>query len=179
MLTIVLPETEMFDEETQMFITAESITFELEHSLVSLSKWESITNKPFLGRDAKSYAEVIEYVRCMTITPGVPAEAYSRLTNEHYEAINGYMNARMSATWFNDDKKPTPKEIITAELIYYWMIELNIPFECETWHLDRLFTLIKVVNLKRQPAKKMSRREIGQRQRALNEQRLAQLGTKG
>lgn len=179
MLTITLPETEVFDEETQEFRTAESLTFELEHSLVSLSKWESIVQKPFLSKDEKTPEEMLEYVRCMTISPGIPREAYYRLTEDHFKAIYEHINNKMTATWFSEDNRPATREIITAELVYYWMIELDIPFECESWHLNRLFTLIKVVNLKRQPAKKMSRREVGQRQRMLNEQRMAQLGTKG
>lgn len=179
MLTIVLPATEMFDDETQIFFDAEEVTIELEHSLASLSKWESIVKKPFLGKDEKTTSEMIEYIRCMTISPGVPSEAYSRLEEPHYKAIYDYMNAPMTATWFKEDNRPPSREVITAELIYYWMIELNIPFECEHWHLNKLFTLIRVVNLKRQPAKKMNRRDAGAHQRALNLQRLSQLGTSG
>lgn len=179
MLTITFPEVELFDSETQTFIETEALTIELEHSLVSLSKWESITNKAFLGKEEKTPQDMLEYIKCMTITPGVPPETYSRLTSEHYEAINSYMNAKMTATWFQEDKSPPSRETITAELIYYWMIELNIPFECETWHLNRLFTLIRVVNVKRQPAKKMNRSEMARQRSALNQQRLSRLGTSG
>jgi hypothetical protein len=179
MLTIALPETELFDEKAGEFRNYEALTIELEHSLVSLSKWESITHKPFMGKGEKTSEELLLYVKCMTITPGVPDETYVRLTEENFTDIYEYLNNKMSATWFTDTNQPGSREVITSELIYYWMIELNIPFECETWHLNRLFTLIRIVNTKRQPAKKMSRREVAARQHALNEQRRQQLGTRG
>jgi hypothetical protein len=161
---------EMFNETTTEFITP-GFDLELEHSLVSLSKWESIFEKPFLSTQEKT-TEVL--------TPKVPEEIFLKLSEENLQAINDYIDARMTATWFHEAPgAPQSKEVITAELIYYWLIVFNIPFECETWHLNRLFTLIRICNIKQAKPKKMSRSEIAARNRELNARRKAQLGTKG
>lgn len=180
MLTITVPGQEFFDETTSEFFETPSYTLELEHSLVSLSKWESRFEKPFLGKDEKSTEEVIGYIECMTLTPGIPSEVFQRLTQNNLDEINAYIGAKMTATTFKElPKKATSTEYVSAELIYYWMVALNIPSEYEDWHLNRLFTLIKVANEKNQPQKKMSRREAIAQQRALNAQRRAQAGSNG
>jgi len=180
MLTIVVPGVEMFDEETHEFVTKDNFVLELEHSLVSLSKWESKYEKPFLDQNEKSTEEVLDYVKMMVVSPNFPPGVFEKLTEENISDINAYLDAKMTATWFSEAPgAPQAKEIITSELIYYWMISFQIPFECETWHLNRLFTLIRVCNVKAAKPKKMSRAEIAQRQRDLNAQRKKQLGTKG
>lgn len=181
MLTIIVPAVESFDEVKQVFINAEEVTLELEHSLFSLSKWESTWEKPFLGPAEKTNEEVLGYVKAMTITPNIPPEVYHRLSVQNMNQINEYIDAKMSATWFTDKPKgPASREVITAEIIYYWMTSLNIPLEWEHRHLTQLFTLIKVINQKNDPKpKKMSQRELMQRNRELNAKRKAELQTRG
>lgn len=180
MLTIIVPGIELYDEIREEFTTAEGFSLELEHSLVSLSKWESIFEIPFLSSETKTTDQVLTYIKCMTLTPNVPPEVFQHLSNENLKAINNYIDAKMTATWFTEPKnQPRSREIITAELIYYWMIKLAIPIEFENWHLNRLFTLIKIFNLKDGKQRKMSRSEILARNRELNAQRKAQFGTHG
>jgi hypothetical protein len=153
---------------------------QLEHSLVSLSKWEQIHEKPFLGKDPKTPEETLSYVKCMCVQDDLPPGVFQQLDETAFEQINEYLNKKMTATWFADAPgAPKTSEVVTAELIYYWMTVFNIPFECETWHLNRLFTLIRICNVKQAKPKKMSRQEIAARQRELNAQRKAQLGTTG
>jgi len=181
MLIITVPgPEELYDEATHEFLTRGDVVLELEHSLVSLSKWESFHEKPFLGKEGKSPEELYAYVKAMTLTPDVPDEVYQRISPRNVQDINRYIDAKMSATWFNEAPgAPRTNEVITSELIYYWMTVFNIPFECETWHLNRLFNLIRICNIKQAKPKKMSRSEIAMRNRELNNQRKKQLGTTG
>lgn len=181
MLRIVIPAMdEMWDEAKQEFVSGKEVTLQLEHSLVSLSRWESKWNKAFLKKDEKTDEEVIDYIRCMTLNRDVDPSVYARLTSADFDKINEYIGAPMTAVYFPDEKiMGHSKDTVTSELIYYWMIALNIPFECQKWHLNRLFALIKVCNLKNSPPKKMSRSELASRNRALNEARRKKLQTKG
>lgn len=179
MLTIVVPEREYFDDNKNEFVHTKEVTLQLEHSLVSLSKWEAKWNKPFLSSNDKTDEEILDYIRCMTVTQNVDKSVYYRLSKENIEKINNYINLPMTATTFSDKNTSRNKETITAEIVYYWMIALNIPFECQKWHLNRLLTLVKVCSIKNTPPKKMSRNEIFNRNRALNASRRKALGTKG
>lgn len=179
MLQITIPKQELWDEEHQIFLNFNETTLQLEHSLVSVSKWEAKWNKAFLGKREKTREETIDYVRCMTVTKHVDPIVYKRLTSKNLKEINEYIEAPMTATYFPEDKKGPSRETVTSELIYYWMISLGIPFECQKWHLNRLLALIKVCSLKNQPAKKMSKSEVLSRNRALNEARRKKLHTTG
>lgn len=180
MLVIRVGETEVYDESTSEFARQGGSTLRLEHSLLSLSKWESRHEKAFLGDKEKSAEEVLDYVMCMCLDPETPPEVFQQLSKENFEAINDYIERKMTATWFSDQPgAPRTRDIITAELIYYWMTVFQIPFECENWHLNRLFTLIRICNIKQSKPKKMSRNELARRNRELNAQRKAQLGTTG
>ena len=180
MLQIVLPEMELYDEVNEIFITVKEQKLQLEHSLVSLSKWESKWCKPFLSKENKTFEETLDYVKCMTINQNVDPSVYKRLTKKHIEEINNYIAAPMTATFFSKDEKGGRSgEQVTNELIYYWMIAAQVPFECEKWHLNRLLTLIRVCNVKNQPPKKMSKKALMSRNAQLNAARRQQLGTSG
>lgn len=180
MLVITVPFSESYNEKTREFVVSESITLELEHSLFSLSKWESHFEKPFFGGTDKTSEETLWYLQAMCLTPGVPAKVFDLFTKANIDSVEAYVTAKMTATWFSDrNNKPPSREIITAELIYYWMISMNIPFECQHWHLERLLTLIRVCIRKNAPQQKMGRRELADHNRALNAERKAKLGTRG
>lgn len=179
-LVVGLGSEEMFNEATREFSYDEEVVLKLEHSLVSLSKWESFFQKPFLSGGTKTPDEVMWYIEAMTLTEDIRPEVYSSLTASHIEQINTYIAAPMTATWFTDKKsKATSREVVTAELIYYWMISFNIPFSCETWHLNRLLTLVNVCSRKNAPPSKTTREEQLAQQRELNARRKAELGTSG
>ena len=179
MLNINIPARELFNEVKQEFIQTREYSLQLEHSLVSISKWESKWNKPFLGKGDKTIEETIDYIKCMTITQTVPDIVYSSLTDDNINTINKYINLPMTATTFSSFNNVPNREIITSEIIYYWMISLNIPMECQKWHLNRLLTLIRVCNIKNTPAKKMNKRDIMSRNAALNAARRKKYNSKG
>jgi hypothetical protein len=180
MLEITIPSQELWDPILEEFRDTKERTLKLEHSLISLSKWESKWKKPFLSNDSKSVEETIDYIKCMTITQNVDDDVYFCITDSIIDKVNEYIDDDMTATTFSNLEKGSRKEVVTAELIYYWMIALNVPFECQKWHLNKLLTLINVCNIKNQPnKKKMSRKDLAIRNKSLNAQRRKALGTKG
>lgn len=180
MLRIIVPENELFDQRTSEFIQIKQQTLVMEHSLVSISKWESKWKKSYLSNDKRTREEDLDYMRCMTITQNVNPLVYRCFTPELFERVNDYINDPMTATTINDDEKSSgPKPIITNELIYYWMTLFNIPFECEKWHINRLLTLIKICEVKSKDPKKMSRSEVLKKYSALNEERKRKYNTRG
>ena len=180
MLKKETPETELWDEYNQRFILVKKQTLFLEHSLISLSRWESNWEKPFLKRnDKKTLVETIDYVRCMTINNNVDPNVYRVLTADNINAINAYVNAKKTATIVYEDKHRSTGETVTSELIYYWMVSLGIPFECQKWHLNRLLTLIRVCNVKNSPGKKMGRNALLNRYASLNKKRREAMHSNG
>lgn len=181
MLKIIVPGGELFNADTSEFYYIKEQTLLLEHSLVSISKWESKWKKPFIDPfGEKTISETLDYIRCMTITKGVDPKVYKILPKSAIEKINDYIDDPMTATTFSGIDEQPSRKIVTAEEIYYWMVALGIPFECEKWHLNKLLTLIKVCSIKNQSKeKKMSGRQLMNSNRALNEARKARLGTKG
>lgn len=181
MLTITIPAIEGFNDETQEFVDiAKEQTLQLEHSLVSISKWESKWHKPFISKEEKTEEETIDYIRCMTITQNVDPDVYNRLSHSNIKEINKYIDNPMTATTFRgDSSKSNNREIITSELIYYWMVSYNIPVEFQKWHLNRLLTLIRVCNIKNTPPKKRGKKDIASEYAALNAARKKKLNTKG
>lgn len=180
MLQITVPATELYDEINERFVNIREQTLQLEHSLVSISKWESTWNKPFLSKVDKTDDELLDYVKCMTITQNVNSETYLCLSDDNYARIKRYIEAPMTATTFSKDENGrTNREKITSEIIYYWMIALNIPMECQKWHLNRLLTLIKVCSIKNSPKKKRSGAELSRHHAAVNAANRKRLNTKG
>lgn len=189
MLEIVIPEQhyELFDEEKEEFlppIDIKETKIQLEHSLISLKKWEQKWHKPFLSKAEKlTYEELSDYVRCMTLNHGIDPEVYHWIPKNVIEDIVNYIKDSMTATWFRDDKlvgaQKNSREVVTAEIIYYWMITLNIPVEFQKWHLNQLLTLIKVVNIKNGKEKKKDPKIAAKERAALNAKRRAELKSKG
>lgn len=180
MLQITLPESEMWDEVKQEFVYQKPVTLQMEHSLLSLSKWESKHHKSFIHTKEKTNEEALDYIKFMTITQNVKPETYERFTSEHYKQINDYIGEPMTATTFSDNSsKKGKRQIVTAEVIYDWMLSLNIPMDREKWHLNKLITLIRVRSINNQPTKKTSGAKLAKDYAALNAQRRAQLNTKG
>ena len=181
MLTIVVPGSEFFNEETQEFVYTKEQTLKLEHSLVSLSKWEAKWKKPFLNKENKTAEETLDYIRCMTITQNVDPMIYMNMDLATIKRINEYIDDKMTATTFPEDHiRGGSREQVTSELIYYWMVNFNIPFECEKWHLNRLLTLIQVCSVKANSSgKKMKPQEVLKQNSELNALRRKQLGSKG
>ena len=178
MLDIVIPSVEFYDELKNEFIQTKEYKLRLEHSLVSLSKWEAKWNKPFLSDEHKTLEETIDYIKCMTLTQNVSDEVYKNITDQIIVDVNNYISKKMTATTIKVEG-PNSKEIITSEIIYSWMISLNIPLECQKWHLNRLLTLVKVCNIQNQPPKKMNRNEMIQKNKDLNAQRKSKMNTRG
>lgn len=183
MLTLNIPSSEWFDENRMEFYKVEPCALQLEHSLISLSKWESKWKKPYLNPSSPiTRDEFLDYVRCMTISRNVNPLVYESLSPELIATIQDYINDKMTATWFSKDQKEkgiTRGRIVTSELIYYWMIAQNIPAEYQKWHLNRLLTLIEVCNAENSPKGKMPTEEILRRNKELNDQRRRAMHTNG
>ena len=179
-LTITVPGRDFFDPSTGEFVEFKDTKLTLEHSLISISKWESKWHKPYLSRENKTQEEAIDYIRCMTLNGPVDPRVYRALTKQNVDEIAAYIQDPMTATTIKRENRRPSREIVTNELIYYWMTALNIPFEpCQKWHLSRLMTLIEVCSIKNQPPKKMSQAAAMKQQHALNAARLAKYHTTG
>lgn len=181
MLSINIKSRELFDERTSEFITVKGGTLKLEHSLVSISKWESKWKIPFLYKKKKTNVQIDDYIRCMSVNGDPDPILIASISSEDKNRIIDYIEEKQTATWFSnlDDKRNTQSDVITSELIYYWMIEYQIPHEYEKWHLSRLLTLIEICNRKNSTPKKMSQAEIMARNKALNAERKARLHSRG
>lgn len=180
MLKIRIPYTELWDEAREEFLYVKEQNLTLEHSLVSISKWEARWQKPFISSNRKTMEETLDYARCMTLTQNVPPLVYRCLTDRHLAEIDAYIEAPMTATWFSEKKSGSKNsQQVTSELIYYWMVSYQIPFECQKWHLNRLLTLIRVCNEENKPKKKKSQREIMKSNAELNAARRKKYHSRG
>ena len=184
MLSIHVDDATYYNEDTETFAHVKGADLQLEHSLISLSRWEEKWHIPFLATDNKTDEQIRDYVRCMTVTKNIDQQVYDYMPTSVLKEILDYIENPMTATWFNDENEkrkgaPRRKEIVTSEIIYYWMITLNIPVQFERWHLNRLLTLIRVLNIKNAPSKKMNKRDILANNRKLNAARRAKHKSKG
>lgn len=180
MLEIKIPAKDQWDEKNECFITTKEQVLRFEHSLVSLSKWESKWCKHFIDNKELNEEELLDYIKCMTLNKDVDDNTYALLSASDFEKIVKYINAPMTATWFSEEEnKYKKKQIITSEVIYASMVALQIPFECQKWHLNRLLTLIRVCNENNKPKEKMNKRDIMKRNASLNAQRRAKMNSKG
>ena len=180
MLEIIVPPVELWDPKARRFSKSKEYKLQLEHSLISISKWESKWKKSFLKDEDKTPEETLDYIKCMTLTQNVPPEAYLYLTEENVKQIVAYIRDSMTATWFSEDSnRKFSREIITNEVIYDWMIEFGVPFECQKWHLNRLITLIRVRAAKSKKAKPMNEQDTLSMYRDINATRRKRLNSKG
>lgn len=181
MLRIIIEGEELYDEKENLFVEPiNDVIVDLEHSLISLSKWESKYQKPFLSSSEKTDKEIVDYLEAMVITPNLDPDVFKRCSSDQIVQIQEYIDSSQSATTFGMmPEHQGPGEVITSELIYYWMVAFNIPFECQNWHLNRLFALIRICNIKNSKPRQMSRHEMAQRHHDLNRQRREALGTSG
>lgn len=183
MIQVKVPAGEVYDSRNEVFYYVEKdTTIQLEHSLISMQKWESKWHKPFLVEGKKTTDEAIDYIRCMCLTPNVKDDVFYCIPSSEQERISKYIDDPMTATWFRENKSPSvggKKEVVTAEIIYYWMIKLNIPSEYKKWHLNQLLTLIRVINAKDAPKKKHTTKEILEEHRLINQANRKRFNTKG
>lgn len=183
MLTLILEAEEAWNSKTEEFEALPEIKLTLEHSLVSLSKWESKFEKPFLTKEPKTTAETLGYIEAMILSPEISPGVIFRFSKSQIDLVNEYIEAKMTATTFGElpeqGRNRARPETITSELIYYWMVAFNIPFEVEQWHLNRLFALIRICNVKNSKPKRMSKADLARRNRELNDERRRRLGTAG
>ena len=180
MLTLEIDGGELFDERTYEFVNIPKRTITLEHSLLSVSKWESKWKKPFMTASDKTFEETIDYVRCMTLEKNVDPTIYNYLTSEHIQMVNDYITDSMTASVVSDSNRPkNTGKFVTSELIYSWMFALRIPKECEKWHLNRLLMLIRIMDEQQQPKRKMKRNDVYRQNAELNRARRAKYGTSG
>lgn len=183
MLRITIPEREYFDDSKQEFIKQKEQVLNLEHSLISISKWESKWKKPFLDNKGLTYNEFVSYIKCMSLNSNIDEDAYIGVDQETIQKVNAYIDDKMTATWFNEKESGKKKggrgQVVTSELIYYWMIAYEIPFECQKWHLNRLLTLIRICESKNSPSKKMKKKDTLAQYKALNDARRKALGSRG
>lgn len=180
MLPITIPGMECWDEKNEEFVTINETNIVIEHSLASISEWEAKYKKPFLDSD-KTNSEIIDYIRIMTIFPEEKPDisVYMQMTREQIHAISAYMKDSHTATWFREEQKTHKKEVVTSEIVYYWMFSNQIPIECQYWNFNRLITLIRVFDSKNKPPKKMSQSELCRRNSALNAVRRKKLNSRG
>lgn len=184
MLQLSTKDTTLWDELNECFIDVKASRVQLEHSLISISKWETIYEKPFPGLNNKPIEgdEFVQYIKCMIITPNSDPNLCHVFKNPPFiNQIEEYMNRKMTGTFFGDDKtdKTTKKKVITSELVYYWMIAANIPFECDKWHINRLFTLINVCGEENKTGKNSDMKDVYARNRMLNELNRKRFHSKG
>lgn len=184
MLEITIPRMEFLDEATSQFVVFPEVHLTLEHSLISISKWESKWKKPFFDKEPRTLEESHDYIRCMCIGKEPDEATLRNIPGSEMARVNAYIDDPMTATWFNDKNAPGGRpggrgQAITSELIYYWMINYEVPPEYQKWHLNRLLTLIKICERKSQPGKKMKKKDIYAQNRALNEMNRAKYHSKG
>ena len=183
MLELYIEGCELYNDATNEFIYVQPTKLQLEHSLISIRKWEAKTHKPFLKDENKTTDEIREYIKCMTINPVKNPDIYKYLSVSDIQKVITYIQDPMTATWFSDNAKHLGKkigfgEIVTAEIIYYWMCTMNIPLECEKWHLNQLLTLVRVISEKNKDPK-VDKKQAARNRAMLNAQRKAKYHTRG
>lgn len=183
MLKVNVPVREWLDEKTNEFIRSPQTTLTLEHSLISVSKWEAKHRKPFSTsfEAGMSVEDFRDYVRCMTIGKTVDQMTYYALSPKNFEQIQQYISDPCTATTIRNTRKNKKRnnKVVTAELVYCWMFSNNIPMECEKWHFNRLMTLIQVCFLENREPEKMSKRDVMKQNSALNAMRRSKCHSKG
>lgn len=179
MLDIIIPATEQFDERTMQFVETKEQKLTLEHSLISISKWEAKWKISYIDTKDKTRDQRLDYIRCMSLKGDISDDVLYSIAPQEMQKINNYINDSMSATVVKNTGGSASNQFTTSELIYSWMVGYQIPVEFEKWHLSRLLTLIKVISEENKPKKKMTPSEIAARNKALNAKNRAKYHSRG
>lgn len=155
------------------------VRLQFEHSLRSLSKWESKNKIAFLAGREKTPAQMVDYYRCMLLSPEDPDLVYL-LDPSQMEELTNYINENQTASSVpNEGPTQYNPETTTSELVYFWMTALKINWEAQDWHFSRLMMLVQITSYKQQPPKKRNPREVLSDMRRENERRKKLFNTSG
>lgn len=179
---------ELFDEETNTFLHPVGKKLHLEHSLLSISKWEAEWEIPFLNTD-KTSEQSLSYIKCCVLDDDFDELLLNTLSDKNILDFNAYLSKGMTAKKIIDlrsslsqkrkSRRPASQKALTSEDIYYSMIQFHVWKECEEWPLQRLLSLLQLCSLKSNSTGEMSKSDQAKFYREENARRKAKYHTNG